>query len=117
MNRFLLAIAMTFALAAVSGPSMAQGLASGQFWNVTADVDGWCPEPAEGRGAVPAFKPCAKKINGQAVPCQLAPAVLPQVAICLLGRTGPTHRLGPKTFSSSGLAEGWFRPLRGIGRA
>lgn len=75
MNKLLLLmVVMLFGLASVSGPTMAAGLGSGNFWTI-ANAE-FCVEPASFSQKAPAFKPCSKKVNGHAVFCQQVAAIL-----------------------------------------
>ena len=76
MHRFWLLIVVLFGLASASGPTMASAVATGHFW--TAATPQICAEEPGLPKFAALYKPCPKKINGQAVPCQQVPAVMPK---------------------------------------
>lgn len=82
MNRLLLLIVVAlFGLASMSGPTVAAGLASGDFWTVANQE--LCVEPASFVEKAPTFKRCSKEINGHAVVCQQMAAILPLPVECM----------------------------------
>ena len=113
MNRLIVVIALLFSLASLGGPTMAHALSDGDVWIAATDVQAWCAEPVEADIRAPAYKPCAKKINGQAIPCQPLPAVLPDDVGCLLNRWEASYVPPVAPVAESNLLEGWFRPPRG----
>jgi hypothetical protein len=77
MNELLLLIAMLFGLASLSGPTMANAAANGQFWTV-ADQH-VCLERHDFGKSAPAYKPCAKKIYGKAEACQQTGTIITRI--------------------------------------
>lgn len=116
MSRLILAIALIFALASVSGPVAARVLAAGHLSTVTANADR-CAEPAQTMVEATAIKPCPKKLNGHAIPCQQLPGVLPQITGCALPSIRLSHLLELRTLDPRGFTEEWFRPPREAARA
>lgn len=109
MNRLLILIVVAlFGLASLSGPTMAASAATGQFWTV-ADQD-VCTEADVLFQKAPAFKPCPKKVKGQAIPCQQPTGVLPLPVGCTFDPLVATFTQ-LDAFGVSGLANGGrFRP-------
>lgn len=116
MNRLILAIGLIFALASVAGPVAARVFAAAQFSAVSTIADR-CAEPAETVIEAAVFKPCPKKLNGHAIPCQQLPAVLPEIMGCPLPSSRPSHLPEVGVLKPQGLNEKWFRPPRGTARA
>lgn len=110
MSRLILAIALIFALASVSGPVVARVLAAGHFSTVAANADR-CAEPAETVVEATA-KPCPKKLNGHAIPCQQVPGVLPETTGYPLPSSRPSHLLELHALDPRGFSAEWFRPPR-----
>ena len=79
MNRILVLIAIIlFGLGSITGPTMAANVASGHFWSVAeSDV---CLEPSSTHAEAAELRPCSKKLNGHAVFCPQAAAILPLLA-------------------------------------
>jgi hypothetical protein len=85
MNKLLMLIVVVlFALASMSGPTMAAGVGSGRFW--TIDNQELCLEPASIIEKAPTFKPCSKKINGHATFCQHIVAIMPLLVEDIFGQ-------------------------------
>lgn len=116
MNRLILAIGLIFALATVSGPVTVRVLAAGHVSTASANADR-CAVPAETVVKATVLKPCAKKLNGHAIPCQQLPAVLPEMTGCRLPSGRQAHLPEVVTLEPQGLHEEWFRPPRGTARA
>jgi hypothetical protein len=113
MKRLMLTIALLFAFASASGPAMANAMVSGHFWTVATVVDGWCVESSVHRDAAPIFKPCAKKINGQTLPCSQCLAVLPTVGVgCPAALPAQSYDLATEPLSPLDSGESMFRPPR-----
>ncbi len=111
MNRFLLVIAVLFALASSGGATMANAASSGEFWSVSSS--GQCIEPTAEFEPAPAFKRCGKKVNGQAVPCQPSPAVMPVAVGFMAARGQPRYAVASEATPTLSVFRGWFRPPRG----
>jgi len=117
MKRLTLIIAMLFAFAAGTGPMMVSAVAAGHFWTVSDAADGWCAEPSAQPDKAPVFKPCAKKINGQAIPCHQVPAIMPLPVACATMPLEASYSVMVEPLGSIELADGRFRPPRALLRA
>ncbi len=75
MNRLLLLMAVLIGLASIAGPTLASAVATAGF--PTEVGQELCSFGDAVQYKAPAFKPCSKKINGQAISCQQPVALLP----------------------------------------
>lgn len=111
MNRFLIVIAVLFAFASLSGPTIARTMTFGHFWRASGSDR--CLEPAAAHDEAPAFKPCGKKINAAATPCQTVFAVLP-VSVVYAGEfVKPQFVVAQDDTPKSDVFRIWLRPPRG----
>jgi len=113
MNRLLLVIAVIFAFDSI-GAATASYAHGGQashrvFGAIAADAGEQCVTAAA--STVDAYKPCAKKLGGIAIPCPHQPALLPvamdveqpypeaknepRILTLTLGRYGPERQFRP----------------------
>jgi hypothetical protein len=113
----MLIIAMLFAFAAGTGPMMVSAVTAGHFWAVSDAADGWCAEPSAQPHKAPVFKSCAKKINGQAIPCQQVPAIMPLPVACVAVPLVASYSVTIEPLGSMSLADSRFRPPQALIRA
>lgn len=112
MNRFLLAFAVLFTFASFTGPTIARAEISVELWSVGSSEQ--CLESTAVDEAPPpaAFKPCGKKINGLAIPCQPLPGVLPELLVCHGEFRKPQRVVTLNERRPLDVFHGWFRPPR-----
>jgi len=111
MTRLVLVILVLFSVSSLARSVSAYALPAEVDWAVASSEQ--CLEPGGATAEAPTFKPCGKKINGQAVPCQPLPAVLPAVMAPPAEMSRP--RYAPAEFGPPRLAplQVWYRPPRG----
>jgi hypothetical protein len=111
MKQLFVLIAVIFGLASMTSPGMAAAITSGHFLSVTSDANGWC-EAERAHDRVMTVKHCAKKINGQAVLCHQAVAVLPAGIVCPVAAQAQSFALVLTRVEIGHVQSGWFRPPR-----
>lgn len=112
MNRLLLLIAILFAMASMSGPTMGAAVATGDLWTVVDHA--MCIDTDARAQTERAFRPCAKKINGLAIPCQPPAGVMPSPEQRLAEPPQPSFDF-PCHAAIAGMgSSGRFRPPRRV---
>jgi hypothetical protein len=101
----MILLAVVFSLASLAVPSWVHGVSS--FVEAATDQ---CVEIEV--AAAPAFKPCGKKINGQAVSCTGVHAVLPAATVCQGDSPPPVFAPVRLDMTERDAFKGWFRPPR-----
>ena len=108
MNRFWPLIIMLFGLGSTAGPTMGAALATGSFWTV-ANQHLCLAEPASSDTAL-VYKPCSKKLNGQAVSCQHFAGIMPLAVGCMFQQQAAAFAVPGNSHNAAPVDARRYRP-------